>query len=421
MNNLSARQRIYGLLILGTVGVFVLFYAFMSYTTAYNKSRGRLNSLTADLDEIERNKQEAQRASERQREYRKLSLHSNPDAAKTLYNDWLLKTAADAGFENVNVSKQGPTDKTFQNRVIAYESRFVVKAECDLKELTDFLYQFHTADALHRIVEVNFQPELFSTRTRDDKSKNVDKNNIVLTITIEMISLPDGEIRQQIVSSNNQRLLQDALKDYTAVILPRNIFGFPNNPPRFLTKSSQEAEAGERVSISLRASDEDEDAISFEILQSDVADAKLTSASDGARFTCSALEVGEYHFKFIVKDDHPDSKSAELEMTLHVVEPPPPPKVAEKKPEPKFDPSSRTVITGIVRDRSGEEQVWIHIKPTGQRLKLASGEEFEVGPHQARVVEILRGAVVLEIDGIQGIYRAGDTFNEPREILTRLD
>ena len=57
----------------------------------------------------------------------------------------------------------------------------------------------------------------------------------------------------------------------------------------------------------------------------------------------------------------------------------------------------------------------------GGLLKLARGEEFEVGPHQGRVVEILRGTVILEVDGKQGIYKAGDTFNEPREILTRLD
>ena len=56
MNNLSPRQRFYGLLVLGTVALFALFYAFMSYTDAYSKRRAKVNSLTADLEDIERTK-----------------------------------------------------------------------------------------------------------------------------------------------------------------------------------------------------------------------------------------------------------------------------------------------------------------------------------------------------------------------------
>ena len=403
---MTPRERTLAIIVGALVLVLVLAVGSYSILGSYRTQKNLVTALESSIGDVESNRRRARMASNRHLEYKELSLEADASVARTQYNDWLLKTTREHGLKNVSINKQGPFDKKFAQTVVARELRFIVKAEADLKQLTEFLFHFHSADVLHRIADLNLQPE---TKGGRDDEKN---NNIIATLTIEALALPEGPEERKIKSDYTKRLLDDELEQYTSTILPRNLFGLPNNPPRWLTKSRQEEYAGDRISISLRASDPDEDDVDLELIESEVEGVKLS----GSRLSIPSLDVGEYKFKLRALDDHPDQKSTDLEIMLAVVERPKPKPKEVEPPKPAFDPSVRTEISSIVRDRTGVRQVWINIKPTGERLRLTVDEEFEVGPHKGKVVAINSKYAILEVDGEQGMFKPGDNFTEPRPV-----
>ena len=121
------------------------------------------------------------------------------------------------------------------------------------------------------------------------------------------------------------------------------------------------------------------------------------------------LDVGRYTFVVAVRDDGYPAKIDRQEFDIEIEEPEEEP--VEEPAEP-FDPSTATYITGVVRDTQGIEQVFVHVKPTGELLKLKVGDAFEVGTVEGVVVLISEGKAMLEIDGEQREFRPGQRLNE---------
>jgi hypothetical protein len=410
LNKLSPRERMLAIIVGALVVVFALFFVASYFYNTYNTQNALLLSLDAEKKEMELNKDRAKLASERRHKYELFSLGSDPEEAKTAYNSWLTKAIQEYGLKAGPITKVGPTERKYNEKTLGYESRFSVKATGDLKQLTKFLHHFHTSQILHRITSLSIQPE-----DGAEKDKAANKNQLVLNFSIELLSLPGSKAKEEI-GVDESLLTRASLEEYTSVILPRNMFGLPNNPPRFLTKDKQQEEIGKRVSIDLRASDPDDDKVTFELLETSVKDAKI----EGDRLTIPVQEkLGQLSFKVRASDDHPDTKYADLDLTLAIVDPPPPPKKVEKVVPPPFDPSVRTRISSIV-GVEGELHVWINIKPTGERLDLVKGDEFKVGPHKGLVIDVFPGAALLEIDGDLGYFKAGDEFLNPRAVPTGL-
>jgi hypothetical protein len=82
--------------------------------------------------------------------------------------------------------------------------------------------------------------------------------------------------------------------------------------------------------------------------------------------------------------------------------PPRPPRVVSDPPRPPdpppFDDATQARVTGIVSDRVGGDalEVWINVKTTGEKLRLAAGDSFQVGLMEGRIATIEPQSVVLE-------------------------
>ena len=155
---------------------------------------------------------------------------------------------------------------------------------------------------------------------------------------------------------------------------------------------------------------DDGDLLVFEIEQSPMQGAKIEQkeGEDSATLTTPDLEVGSYTFVVAVKDDGYPSKIDRQEFEIEIEEPE---EEVVEEPEPEFDPSLATYITGVVRNTQGVEQVFIHVKPTGELLRLAVGEAFEIGTIQGIVVLISEGKAVLEVNGEEQEFRPGQKLN----------
>ncbi len=101
----------------------------------------------------------------------------------------------------------------------------------------------------------------------------------------------------------------------------------------------------------------------------------------------------------------------------------PPPPVREAGPPsgpptpPLFDHGKFTEVTGIT-EVDGRPQVWIRSRTLGKEFRLFVGESFEVGPLQAKIIDIQlqRRTVTSEVDGKQYLIALGDSLREAKEL-----
>jgi hypothetical protein len=112
------------------------------------------------------------------------------------------------------------------------------------------------------------------------------------------------------------------------------------------------------------------------------------------RLTWSPKELGKYEFVFEAIDDGlPNKPSNREKVVINVTEQPTP-----IKPPLAFDNARHTMLTAVL-DLDGKGEVWLHIRPTGQTVKLHEGEEFEIGSIKGKVSEINQHDFVFVSDG----------------------
>lgn len=97
------------------------------------------------------------------------------------------------------------------------------------------------------------------------------------------------------------------------------------------------------------------------------------------------------------------------------VRPPDPPRVEPSRP--LFDHGKYTRITGIT-EVDGRPAVWISMMTSGKELRLFEGESFEVGPVQAKILEIQiqDRTIKSEVEGKQYLLALGDNMRDAKEI-----
>lgn len=97
-----------------------------------------------------------------------------------------------------------------------------------------------------------------------------------------------------------------------------------------------------------------------------------------------------------------------------------PPKIAAGPP--LFDHGKYTEVTGIT-EVDGRPQVWIRSRTLGKEFRLFEGESFEVGPLQAKIVQIQvqRRTVTSEVDGKQYLVALGDSLRDAKEVKPGTD
>lgn len=335
------------------------------------------------------------------RAYEARALPANLGQASSMYREFLLDTAdRQAGLRDVTVrGLAGGSKKGVYTRLV-----FAITAEGSLEQFTKFLYLFYSVDYLHRVQSLRVLPM--------EKAKGLQ-----LTIFVEALSLPGAAKRDKLESGPAKRLALASLEEYQKVILERNLFGPPNQPPKIASISTQQATTKKPFTFTLKADEWDW----LDILKFEVEGEKGVTLKPGplgkigepqtAQFSWTPPEAGEYSFTVKALDDGVPVRSDKKTFKIVVKDPQKP--VAEKKPEkkPVFDVAKYTFLTSIL-EIDGQPGIWFIERTTGKRIELSEGDKFEIGTMKGTIVKIGANEVEIEVGGKRLVLSLGSTLAE---------
>ena len=149
------------------------------------------------------------------RDWRKRALPSDRITARTLYQTWLRGLADRCHFHPLAVESNN-----MESRANIYtRMKFTVRGHVSLADLTQFLYDFYSAGHLHQIRILTMKPV--------EHSSELD-----VGITIEALSLPNADRKDQLSKEKGTGLKLTKVDDYRDPIVKRNLFARYTPPPR---------------------------------------------------------------------------------------------------------------------------------------------------------------------------------------------
>lgn len=335
---------------------------------------------------------------------RSISLPADPNVAEREYKKWLMGLGQ-KHFETPEVSADRSAKIAPKKTEIAQVTRYTLKVQKGrLEKLLNFLADFYAYPCVHRITSLKIIPD------RTGENANKPASTFAFTISIDAMAVAGAEDSIDMSARTLADVEPDVfstdlkvLAEFKDAIAKRNIFGAPNTPPEISKIGERRIYSDEKLNLAISARDPDEtDELQFKLTDSNMSDVVLEQkpGARSATLTGPTLGVGEYKFVVMVADSGLPSKTAQEEFKIVVEDRPPPPPRNDPPPRvtPKFDPAVATYISAIVGDKDGVTRVWIDVKPTGQLLKLAVGDSFEVGTVKGTVKEIRRRSVILDVN-----------------------
>ena len=179
----------------------------------------RLRQIAALESDVKKRKDFLKKAREDARwlEYwESLSLPTDLEVARSLYQAWLVELTRYAGLTSPSFDPKQPVPRRGGFRAIAYS----VRARGTLEQLCTFLFEFYKAGHLHQIRSVSMTPILRS-------------DTLDLSIAIETLVLPRADRRDRLSTQTiDVRLASAQLDDYRPIV-DRNLFavGDPGADP----------------------------------------------------------------------------------------------------------------------------------------------------------------------------------------------
>lgn len=162
--------------------------------------RATLHNLQQQLERKNRQIEAAQKSQDQLAQWRRRSLPSNLEMARSLYKNWLLGLATDAGLQDRRVE---PGEGRPQGDIYQVLP-FTVRGRGTLDELTKFLYGFYSKGHLHKIRQLTLKPLEGSA-------------DLQLTISIEALSLPDADRQDKLSEKLSEWLDGSTLAEYQKI------------------------------------------------------------------------------------------------------------------------------------------------------------------------------------------------------------
>jgi len=370
----------------------------------FGSSAKRLQTLEAELAQLERADTLRLQAVMSIADYEKRSLPSTLSDARTAYQKWLLATA-EKHFGKA-ITFIGPSESA--NRDIYHQFSYTVGGQGNLQQLTEFLYDFYSIDSLHRIRSMNVQ-------TIDDSK------DLRITLVIEALALPGAPSSNElnaVVSEDRLRYKDSTLDDYSKAILNRNLFAATNREPQLSTISRQQATTGKRTSIKVKATDSDElDKLSYQLDEAPEG-AKISTDKDGsAEISWTPPKAGSYSFKFSVSDDGLPRRKVDGAFEVVVTDPKPPAPPVARETKPRFDVAKATILVAVVQTSDGTPIIWLDEKVQVQPLhKWTIGKEFTIGSVAGVIRHIGTRDMTFESNGKLMRLEVGKSLADAREL-----
>ncbi|MAI31715.1 MAG: hypothetical protein CBE00_03715 [Planctomycetaceae bacterium TMED240] len=362
--------------IIGTMFVlYLLWSGYGRYQSAVSQRAKQIAQLTSKQAELSEKVMMGAIADGTFGEYMARSLPSNPETARSQYQQWLLELVHDKGMDNVQVdfTSSRPMGGIYQ------KVDFRITGATELPELIGMMHDFYAKDYLHRIRELTIVP--------------VKKGGFTVTMNVDVIALANAPDDLPERSEPSYRVDADA-DAYIAAIMNRNLYEPPNQPPRYSGGRSIEAVVGRDSPTPLTFKDPEGHDIRFELAEEPPEFVRLDSRSGTLRVNSDVTQEFEVLVRAI--DSGYPQQTTEQNITVRVVDPPPPP--AEPPAKPSFDDASQTVLTALVQSRD-DWTAWMHVRTRDQTLKLKIGDSFEIGSLKGTVFDVNPRFATLEIDG----------------------
>ncbi len=210
---LNKRERLLALATAAIAGAVLLYFLGAALLAPHKALRAQYDRAAADLERKQNRVNNGMKATEQLDAWRARSLPSNPETALSLYQNWLLQTARDAGLSAIAIDA-GPGRR---RPGIFHAPRFGLQATASLEELTTFLHRFYQAGHLHQILAMGVVPETRGTK-------------LSLQISIEALSLPTADRTDALADAPPSHTLA-AVDVYRKAIGERNLFAAYQPPP----------------------------------------------------------------------------------------------------------------------------------------------------------------------------------------------
>lgn len=386
--NMTDREKklLYATFFLVPIGV--LFTGVFWFISAYNAKSDQVSSLSITRDAEALREAEGKKALRRQNYYNSISLPSDLVSATNEYQSWLKLMMDELEFESPTFKPldAGTIQARMNSEVIGRRKSFTVQTRGSLAQLNKFLSEFYSVDLLHRINSLKIIPV---TEGSGKKERRTGKLSIIMTV--EAVSLAKAEDRENFTDS--KRALVRNIEDYQ-LILRRNIFGPANNAPK-LSVRPVSVTTGNDASVRVSAEDADQnDLLTFELVKSSIEGVKLEPSTDPTskrtRFVVPSQEPGTFEFVVKVTDNGYPPKESEETLTVKFNPPRKPPVVVEKKePVPvPYKNIKQTQVTGIVKNKNGDWEVWVWVRTTDQRYQLVTGDTFELDEQEFTISDV---------------------------------
>lgn len=149
------------------------------------------------------------------------ALPANISLAQTLYQDYLHRQLAAAGIERPTITPSSPSNARGKEAFVRLP--YHVQAQCDLKQLTRFLYSFYQSGVLSQIHRVSLSPIV-----RDDRLKAFD-----VSLDIEAVSMHDAKSKDALPAPPTGTTPARTIEEY-ALISELNVF----SPTKWTAKSA---------------------------------------------------------------------------------------------------------------------------------------------------------------------------------------
>ena len=403
---MTDREKKLGLAVLCLVPFFIVFYFVMNFTTTYGENRKSIVRVEEQILKEMDLQTSAMGAVRRREYYDRRSLPTNLNDSRIQYEKYLNFLTKDCGLEIRTLSsKRGGKSEISYNgdngrTKVMDQVTFTLSGKGELEQITEFLHKFYSLDFLHRISQFNLDPITLGGGGAKQFER---EGNYKINMTIDVASMVSGddsrEFKDQVVE------LKKSLDDYNLAILNRNMFGPANNAPKLITGQKKTVtENSSDISYQLSASDSDKnDKLTFKLISSEIADAKLEQKSAGATratFSAPSQKPGRYKYRVQVTDSGYPNKSIEEECVL-VVEKKRIVRDTTPKEEPEPDPVMFAPATSIsaVFMQGGTYKAEIWIRPTDERNTYTVGNTFLLDDKEWTFKDMAVRTVVIECDG----------------------
>ena len=370
---MNKNERILAGIVVSLFLLIVIGYAASKVSDSFRAKRQQVSRWEKDVRDKKQYDQLTQEHRDRMEVYKSRSLPSDPEKARSLYEDWLMDRATEAGLAVERDLSRTSSD-------VYDRLGFKITGKGDLEQMVELLHKFYSVDYLHRVKSLTVK------RISGTKQLN-------LTFWVDALSL-SAATNEGLSEEPSNRLTRGDLVAYREAIVYRNLFGPPNNEPTLDSIGEITGYKGGTVEFTVAGKDPDKlDELTYTIEGDGLPDDCLDE--DSGRFAWEPGEIGEFPVKITATDTGWPPKSVSQTATINVTEAPP----EEPPPERVLDFASArfAYVTGIT-EAYGRKQTFIHLRTEDKMLELNEGDEFVVGEVTVTVRRISNEARTVELE-----------------------